>query len=121
MRLLVAAMILTEAAASAPAGDMFPVPQPKPETPLAIADDAPLFCFDDPDYQPFQRTNYGRLKNAFATSFAWGSAIEPLPKSDNYLLVFTKDGSEYIAYEVEKHADGVGPYVDAGRIRGQSA
>ena len=78
---------------------------------LNLDDSLPLFCRDSMHiFQPFQRTNLGRLRESFIRQFGWNSKFIPSSQSLGVLLFSVEGNSsakESIKFDIEPHDNGV--------------
>lgn len=76
---------------------------------LSISDTVPIYCRDDSgEYQPFVRTNYGRLKLAFERQFGFEHTLQSTsPTQGRMYFRGGKQDSEVIYYVVEVHRNGI--------------
>lgn len=79
--------------------------------PMQIASSVPVFCRDaSGTYQPFLRTDYGRLQESFQRQFGWGHTLRGTSARMGVLEFGTDEGvrpRERIYYDVQPYDGGI--------------
>ena len=79
--------------------------------PLQVAGSVPLFCRDaSGTFQPFQRTDFGRLQESFQRQFGWKHTLRSTSSRMGVLEFGTDEGvtpRERIYYDVQVHNGGI--------------
>lgn len=78
---------------------------------MQIDSSVPTFCRDASGaFQPFQRTDYGRLQNSFKRQFGWGHMLRGTSSRMGTLEFGTDEGvrpRERIYYDVQPYNGGI--------------
>lgn len=79
--------------------------------PMQIASSVPVFCRDaSGTFQPFQRTDYGRLQESFRRQFGWRHTLRGTSARMGVLEFGTDEGiqpRERIYYDVQPYNGGI--------------
>ena len=90
---------------------------------IEVASSVPIFCRDaSGTFQPFQRTDYGRLQESFQRQFGWGHALHGTSPRMGVLEFGTDEGAwprERIYYDVQVYNGGIALLHMHVRMRGK--